>query len=170
MRRNLLTIASVFGVGILLSGCSLLNSGPPRDSDGRVTESSMISARDLKDGDCFTFNSTDGTVVEQVTVMPCSESHDYLVIDQGTLTPANVTSAGSLQNAVSVACAPTFDAFKASVTGTTRPKQEFLVFPETDEPDSDQLYSCITTDPDQLANAATPEPGQTPTTTSTPAP
>jgi hypothetical protein len=158
MRRKLLTAVSVIGVGLVLGGCSLLNPGPPRDSDGKVTESTVISARDLLDGDCFTFNSADGGVVAEVTVMPCSLNHEYLVIGQGTLTTGDVSSAGSLQNAVSVACAGTFDTFKSTVTGDTRPKQEFLVFPETDKPDSDQLYSCISTDPDQSAGAATPAP------------
>jgi hypothetical protein len=151
MRRTLLTTTTVLGIGLLLGGCSLLNPGPPRGDDGRVTESATISARDLQNGDCFTFNSADGGIVSEVTVMPCTLKHDYLVIGQGTLTHADVTSAGSVQNAVSVACSADFDAFKATVTGDTRPKQEFLVFPESDEADADQLYSCISTDPDQTA-------------------
>ncbi len=170
MRRKLLTLASVIGIGLMLGGCSLLNPGPQRDTDGRVTESTTISASDVKDGDCFTFNSADGGVVEQVTVLPCSAHHEYLVIGQGTLTPSTVSSAGSLQNAVSSACATTFDAFKASIKGDTRPKQEFLVFPETDKANSDQLYSCIATDPDQSASAATSDPEQAPTPTTPPTP
>ncbi len=158
MNRKLLAATAIAVIGLVLGGCSLLNPGPPRDSAGRVTESTTISARDLLDGDCFTFNSADGGVVAEVTVMPCAQPHDYLVIGQGSLTSADVTSAGSLQNAVSAACSPAFEAFKAAVKGDARPKQEFLVFPETDEPDSDQLYSCIATDPDQSAKAATPAP------------
>ena len=168
MRRKLLSAVSVIGVGMLLGGCSLLNPGPTRDSNGRVTESTTISARDLTDGDCFTFNSADGGVVAEVTVMPCSVSHEYLVIAQGSLTTGDVSSAGSLQNAVSVACATTFAAFKAAVISDTHPKQEFLVFPETDKADSDQLYSCVSTDPDQGATA--PLPSQTPTIPATPTP
>ncbi|MBX3092524.1 MAG: hypothetical protein KF801_08430 [Cryobacterium sp.] len=158
MRRKLLVMASVMSVGLVLGGCSLLNPGPPRDSDGRVTESTTISARDLKDSDCFTFNSADGGIVDQVTVMPCALNHEYIVIGQGKLTPADVSTAGSLQNAVSAACSTIFDTFKAGVKSETRPKQEFLVFPETDKSDSDQLYSCISTDPDQTASATTPAP------------
>ncbi|HNP15977.1 MAG TPA: hypothetical protein PKI99_05910 [Terrimesophilobacter sp.] len=167
MRRKLLGTAAVIGVGLLLGGCSLLNPGPPRDSNGRVTESTAISARDLKDHDCFSFNSADGSIVEQVTVMPCALSHKYIVIGQGTLTPADVSSAGSLQNAVSAACSSIFDTFKSSVKSDTRPKQEFLVFPEDDKPNADQLYSCISTDPDQLANAS-PSAPTTPSPTPTP--
>ncbi len=168
MRRKLLTTVSVIGIGLFLGGCSLLNSGPPRDSAGNVTESTTISASDLHDGDCFTFNSADGGVVEEVTVMPCSLDHAYIVIGQGTLTAVNVTTAGSLQNAVSFACADTFAAFKAAVVGDVRPKQEFLVFPESNEANSAQSYSCISTDPDQ--GATSPEPSQTPSPTTTPAP
>lgn len=168
MVRRLLATVSVASVALLLGGCSLFNSGPSRDSAGRVTESATISARDLTDGDCFTFNSADGGIVDQVTVMPCALEHDYISIGQGTLTAADVASAGSLQNAVSAACAPIFDTFKAAVKATTKPKQQFLVFPETDKADSDQLYSCISTDPGQTATASPPvEP--TPAET-TPAP
>ncbi len=157
-RRTLPAGAAVLGIAIMMSGCSLLNPGPPRGDDGRVTESTTISARDLHDGDCFTFNSADGGIVAEVTVMPCSLEHDYLVIGQGTLTTGDISSAGSLQNAVSAACADTFAAFKAATKGETKPKQEFLVFPESDEADSDQLYSCISSDPDQTATESAPTP------------
>lgn len=157
-RRTLPATIAVLGIAAVMSGCSLLNPGPPRDDDGRVTESSTISAQDLKNGDCFTFNSADGGVVAEVTVMPCSLEHDYLVIGQGRLTASDISSAGSLQNAVSVACADTFDAFKAATKGDTKPKQEFLVFPESDADDADQLYSCISTDPDQAATESAPAP------------
>lgn len=159
MRRTMLCAAvAALGVATLVGGCSLLNPGPPRGDDGQVTESATISARDLQDGDCFTFNSADGGVVAEVTVMPCALEHDYLVIGQGTLTASDVASAGSLQNAVSVACADTFEAFKAGVVGDTRPTQEFLVFPESDKTDADQNYSCISSDPDQTATESAPEP------------
>lgn len=164
MRTSLLTTVSVVGIALLAGGCSLLNPGPPRDSAGRIIESVTISAQDLLDGDCFTFNSADGGIVEQVTVMPCSERHDYIIIGQGSLSPRDVASAGSLQNAVSVACASNFDTFTSAVKGDVRPKQEFLVFAETEEPDSNQLYSCMSTDPDQdyVPPAPTPTPTSTP--------
>lgn len=150
MRKELLTMATtMLGVSLVLSGCSLLNSGPPRDSDGTVTESATVSARDLLEGDCFTFNSADGGIVSEVTVMPCGESHDYLVLAQGALKGSDIAAAGSLQNAVSVACAETFGEFLSASTSGTKPKQEFLVFAETEEPDANQLYSCISTDPGQ---------------------
>ena len=158
MRRGLLTVGTMLGVGLMLGGCALLNPGPPRGDDGRVTESATISARDLHDGDCFTFNSEDGGIVAEVTVMPCSLKHDYLVIGQGTLTSADISTAGSVQNAVSTACATTFDEFKAAVTSDTRPKQQFLVFAKSDAADADQLYSCISTDPDQKATESAPAP------------
>lgn len=164
MRNKLLAIISIVGIGVMMGGCSLLDSGTPRDSDGRVTESAVIPARNLVKGDCFTFNSADGGVVEQVTVMPCAETHDYIIIGQGALAPSTVTSAGSLQNAVSVACVRDFDAFKAATQGDIRPKQEFMVFPETDEPDSNQLYSCMSTDPDQNFIPPEPTPEPEPTT------
>ncbi|MBB5632562.1 hypothetical protein BKA04_000785 [Cryobacterium mesophilum] len=165
MGKRLFGVVSVMSIALLLSGCSLFNPGPARDSAGRVTESATISARDLTEGDCFTFNSADGGIVDQVTVMPCTLEHDYISIGQGTLTTAEVASAGSLQNAVSAACAPIFDTFKAAVKATAKPKQQFLVFPESDKADSDQLYSCISTDPDQTATASAPvEPSPSETT------
>lgn len=159
MRRNLPSAAAAaIGIAIMLAGCSLLNPGPPRDGDGRVSESMTISARDLVEGDCFTFNSADGGIVAEVTVMPCSLAHDYIVIGQGVLSAPIIASAGSLQNAVSISCSRHFDAFKAGVESETKPRQEFLVFAESEQSDSDQLYSCIATDPDQSAIESAPEP------------
>ena len=159
MRRRILPAAiAALGIATLVSGCALLNPGPPRGDDGRVTESATISARDLHKGDCFTFNSADGGIVAEVTVLPCTLEHDYLVIGQGYLTASDVAATGSLQNAVSVACTIPFETFKASVTGDTKPRQEFLVFAESDEADADQLYSCISTDPDQAATESAPKP------------
>ncbi len=159
MRRRVLpAVLAGVGVVVLVGGCSLLNPGPPRGDDGRVTESTTISARDLLKGDCFTFNSADGGIVAEVTVMPCALEHDYLVIGQGYLTATDIAATGSLQNAVSVACTVPFETFKAGTKSETRPKQEFLVFPESDEPDADQLYSCIATDPDQAATESAPAP------------
>ncbi len=160
MRTKLLPVITI--VILALGGCSLINSGPTRDSKGHVTERATISAQDLKDKDCFTFNSTDGHVVEKVTVMPCSEKHQYFVLAQGSLTATDITSAGSLQNAVSAKCAGTFEEFKKSVKSTTKPKQEFLVFPETDKKNSDQLFSCVVTDPDQDYTPPSPTPTTTP--------
>lgn len=173
MRKTSLVVVSVVGVALMLGGCALLNPETPRDSNGRVTESAVISAQDLLKGDCFTFNSADGGVVEQVTVMPCAQPHEYIVIGQGKLSLSAVTSAGSLQNAVSAACKPDFDAFKAAIKGDTRPKQEFIVFSESDKPGANQRYSCVSTDPDhnfsspstnpdQNSIPATPEPTPTP--------
>ena len=162
MRTTLLKAFSVLSIGVLLGGCSLLDTSTPRDNDGRVTESSTISARDLLKGDCFSFNSADGGVVEQVTVMPCAEDHDYIIIGQGNLSWRDVTTAGSLQNAVSASCASDFEVFTAATQGDTRPKQEFMVFPETDEQHSDQLYSCMSTDPDQSFIPTEPDPTATP--------
>lgn len=160
MRKRLMATVSILGVGLLLGGCSLFDSSVPRGSDGRVTETTTMPARDLLVGDCFTFNSADGAIVEEVTVMPCEETHEYIIIGQGNLTWREVTTAGSLQNAVSVACTEDFETFKAGIKGDIRPKQEFMVFPESDEPSADQLYSCMSTDPDQ--DYVAPEPTPTP--------
>ena len=162
MRKTSLTVILALGLALFLGGCSLLNAGTPRGSDGRVTESTVISASDLVEGDCFTFNSADGGVVDEVTAMPCAEPHEYIIIGHGKLSAATVASAGSLQNAVSVACKPNFETFKAAIKGGIRPKQEFMVFPETDEPGSDQFYSCMATDPDQGVIPTTPESTPTP--------
>lgn len=157
-------LAATLLVAGMLTGCSLLGNGPTRDSDGRVTEAATISARELQTGDCFTFNSPDGSVVAEVTIVPCTQSHEYLVLEQGSLKPADISSAGSLQNAVSSACSDTFTAFKTASTAQPKPTQEFLVFPKTDKPTSSQLYSCIATDAAAIA-ASDPSPA-----TSTPAP
>src|SRR5688572_29769102 len=69
---------AVLASAILLSGCSLLDAlydpGPPRDADGAITDTKVVPATSLRQGDCFSF--IDGTL-EEVTATPCSEQHTY---------------------------------------------------------------------------------------------
>ena len=168
MRNRVLLLAiAVVATSGMLAGCSLLNPGPPRGADGQVTKATKISAQDLKTNDCFSFNSADGSVVSEVTVKPCTEKHDYIVIAEGTLTQAEIATSSSLQDAISAACSGPFEKFKSGVKSETRPEQQFMAFPDSDKPDANQSFYCLTTDPDQSANStptvSTPEPTVAPT-------
>lgn len=148
-RRFARWCAPAFAVAVvaLLGGCSvwdaLYDEGPPRDADGRITETTVVPATTLRTGDCFSFLS-DGTLVE-VTAIPCSEHYTYVVIGQGELTRREVEAAGSMQNAVSGACAPDFEVFKASAPDGTKPELEFLVANLEREGESWSAYSCVAT-------------------------
>lgn len=145
--KKLLVAAAVLPVALLLSGCSLLNSGPERGLDGQVLERSELAARDLIVGDCFSFDSPDGSTVAEVFVIPCTGQHEYVVLQQGSLGAGDIASKG-LQTAVSEACKDTFDAFKDANTADERPHQQFLLFPVDDSrPEGDHAYSCVATDP-----------------------
>jgi hypothetical protein len=133
----------------LLSGCSLLDAlydpGPPRDANGEITETKVVPATTLREGDCFSFLD-DGTL-EDVTAIPCAEQHTYIVIGQGELTAKQVNDAGGMQNAVSAACAPEFEVFKAAVAeGAPRPDLEFLVANLEHDGQTWSAYSCVATD------------------------
>ena len=51
-----------------------------------------------------------------------------------------------MQNAVSVACADAFTAFKAAAPEGTKPTQEFVVATEDRDGKQVTLYSCVATD------------------------
>lgn len=145
MASHIRTAALFVLVAVSLSGCSLLGlGGPARDADGRVTEPADIRSTALTVGDCFSF--IDGTNMAEATVVPCDQEHTYLVIEQGSLVAADIDAAGGLQNAVSAACAETFEAFKAEAAEGTKPQQEFVV--STAEEDGVEVtrFSCVTTD------------------------
>lgn len=145
--KRVTTVLAIAGAAALLAGCA---AGPTRGDDGRVTEASVIAARDLVTGDCFSFNSPDGKTVAEATVVPCGDGHDYVIIGQGQLSASAITEAGSLQAAVSQACSESFDLFTSANTSDERPHQEFIVYPvDDDEPDGDRHYSCVSTDPAQ---------------------
>lgn len=128
----------------LLAACSLLNPGPPRGADGRVTEPTLTTSRYLAVGDCFSF--VDDADLSQVEVTPCSLKYTYVVIGQGTMTPDEADAAGGTQNAVSAACADAFTAFKEAAAEGVKPEQEFIV--ALREVDGEQVlaYSCVATD------------------------
>ncbi|MGX5679840.1 hypothetical protein [Schumannella luteola] len=145
MASTIRTSAALALVAVSLSGCSLLGlGGPARDADGRVTEPADIRSTELTVGDCFSF--IDGSNMAQATVVPCDDDHTYIVIGQGSLEKADVDAAGGLQNAVSAACADSFEAFVASAAEGTKPTQEFVV--STAEEDGVEVtrYSCVATD------------------------
>lgn len=148
--RRLLTTAALATTTALLAGCSMFSFGPERGDDGQVLERSELAARDLVVGDCFDFDSPDGSTVAEVIVIPCDEPHNYVILQQGALAAGDIKSRG-LQTVVSEACEATFEAFKDVNTADERPRQQFLLFPLDDNrPDGDHNYSCAATDPSGL--------------------
>lgn len=142
--RTATALLAVLAATAALTSCSLFDPGPPRDADGAVTEPTVTGTQYLLVDDCFSFTSD----VAKVEVAPCASDHTHLVIDQGTLTTAEVDADGGLQNAVSAACAESFAAFKEAVLaeGGTRPEQEFIVAKrEVDEVEV-SAYFCVATD------------------------
>lgn len=140
--RTLLALAALVASGSLLAGCSLF--GPARDADGRVTDTSVIGSTDLLVGDCFSF--VEGSENSEAEVTPCENEHSYIVIGEGTLSASAVDEAGSLQNAVSVACADPFTEFKAAATDGSKPEQEFIVSTRQEDGKEVTTYHCVATD------------------------
>lgn len=148
--RRLLTTAALAATAALLAGCAMFDFGPERGDDGQVLERSELAARDLVVGDCFDFDSPDGSTVSEVIVIPCDQPHNYVILQQGSLAAGDIKSRG-LQTVVSEACEATFEEFKDVNTADERPRQQFLLFPLDDNrPDGDHNYSCAATDPSGL--------------------
>jgi hypothetical protein len=134
-----------------LAGCSALLPevyGPERGSDGQVLEASDAAATFLVVGDCFGF-TTDGDL-SRVTIVPCSQDHDWQVIEQGDLTLREEREIGT-QNAVSAKCAEPFTAFEAAAGDGTRPWQQFLLSEAERENRTVTVFTCV-------ATATVPEP------------
>lgn len=127
---------------VALTSCGLL--GPDRGPDGQVTETTVVGSTTMLVGDCFTF--VEGSNLTEVSLTPCSEPHTYIVIGKGELDAATLASAGSTQNAVSVACADAFAVFKEAAPQGSRPTQEFIVATEDRDGEQITLYSCVATD------------------------
>jgi len=61
---------------LTLGACSLLENGDAkRDSSGVATESSKADAFKVKVGDCL--EKPDGSEVQDVTIIPCPQDHDF---------------------------------------------------------------------------------------------
>jgi len=141
--RTTTALVTLLAATAALTSCSLLSPGPPR-ADGTVTEPTVAGTQYLLVDDCFSFTAD----VAEVEFTPCDADHTHVVIEQGTLTSAEVDADGGLQNAVSAACSASFAAYKEAVLaeGGTRPEQEFIVAKrEVDEVEV-SAYSCVATD------------------------
>ncbi|MEP6481635.1 MAG: hypothetical protein ABJA94_06460 [Rhodoglobus sp.] len=125
-----------------LSACSTL-FGPNRDSNGRVTETTEIDSTTLLRGDCFTF--VDGTSNSRANVTPCAKAHTYLVIGGGTLSTAEVSKGGGIQDTVSAACTDSFAAYKKRAPTGSKPEQQFVVSPQEKDGVQSTLYLCVAT-------------------------
>jgi hypothetical protein len=150
------TVLLAVAATLSLVGCS---NGPARGADGRVTSTGVIDSTTLKVGDCFSF--VDGSNLAKATVTPCAESHTYIAIGDGSLTAAQVSSASTVQDAVSAACADPFKTFKATLARGVKTEQQFIVATEQVNGAAVTSYHCVATDT-APHTASTPTPSATP--------
>jgi len=140
------TIAAALAVAALaLAGCSALLPevyGPERGADGQVVEESEAAATFLQPDDCFGF-TVDGDL-SRVTIVPCSQEHDWVAIAQGDLTLRDEKEVG-IQNAVSEKCAEPFAAFEAAAPEGTDPWQQFLLSEAERDDRTVTVYTCVAT-------------------------
>jgi hypothetical protein len=134
---------AIVAAALALTACSTL-FGPPRDADGRVTETTEVGSTTLLVGDCFSF--VEGTNLSKSSVTPCSEPHTHIVIGLGDLTTKKIDEAGGLQNAVSASCAEVFAIFKEAAAEGTKPEQEFIVSTSVEDDVETTHYKCVATD------------------------
>ena len=141
LARPILVIAIAVATSVALSGCSVL--APTRDTDGKIISATPMPSTDAWVGDCFTF--VDNSNFAYATVVPCSESHEYVVIGRGVLSDARLARFESLQLAVIALCQSTFDAYAKELD--TDPEPKYIAARDT-KPDGTELtnYSCLATD------------------------
>jgi hypothetical protein len=170
LSRATAALGLAVSLGILLGGCALLESGPGRDDTGRVTGTAEIPASELLTGDCFRFDGADRGA-KPVTVTPCGRAHEFRAIQRSSVSAAEVTKAGSLQDAMSVLCRKAFAEYRQDRPENTDAQLQFLVFsaPESSSPErpdssssssSKQRFTCITSE-GPIAATGTPTPAAT---------
>jgi hypothetical protein len=155
MRRVTLgSIALAVASAVLasLAACSMPGTVPRESITGQVTDRALIAAAQLLPGDCFSPSSANSDLAK-VEIIPCADMHDYVVLDQGNLSAEDILTAGTLQNAVSAACADTFATFVETLAEGITSTQEFMVMPNTVDGVVTQAYSCIATMPTSEADA-----------------
>lgn len=144
--RTPLIGAVLVALSVSLAGCSLLATGPARDASGQVTAASEIAATDLLVGDCFSYGP-DSTVLTTVTIAPCSGEHGFIIVDKGSLTSAEVDSAGGLQVAVSAACSDKYSAFTTALSEGLHSELTFLINTKEVDDKTVNFFSCVAVDP-----------------------
>lgn len=148
MQRLTITVAMAAAVAVstvALTGCSALLPevyGPERDADGQVVKATDAAATFLRPNDCFRF-TTDGDL-SRVTIVPCSESHDWVVLAQGDLTLREQKQT-DIQITVSAKCAEPFAAFAAAAPAGSAPWQQFLLEEVKRDDRTVTVYSCVAT-------------------------
>lgn len=70
-------VVGVIAASALVVGCGSDGAEAPRDSTGQVLAPTTVDALDIHVADCF--NNPGAESVEQVTVVPCDEPHDFEV-------------------------------------------------------------------------------------------
>lgn len=138
--------AGALSVVVGVAGCTIPGTVAREEKTGQVTERAFINASQLLTGDCFSPTSSD-TDLKSVEIIPCADTHAYVVLDQGQLTALDVLDAGGLHNAVTTECAVPFTAFVGSLAADSVSNQEFLVMPTELDGIVTQSYSCIATMP-----------------------
>lgn len=138
--RALIALATAAAITLSLAGCDVL--APTRNSDGTIVTATEMPSTDAWVGDCFSF--IEGSNLSYATVVPCADTHTYVVIAKGTLSETKLSLYESLQIAVITVCQRPFDAY-VTAQGTD-PSPEYIVSTVTKPGGEVTNYSCLATD------------------------
>jgi hypothetical protein len=96
-----------------LAGCGSESSAPERDESGQVMASGQVEALEIQVADCF--NDAGLDAVEEVTVVPCTDPHDYEVFHVFELADGAYPGVDAIETSWIDGCLARFEAF----VGTT---------------------------------------------------
>lgn len=123
-----------FVVLVVLSFLGVINlEDAQRDENGRVTETTLIPVTSLKVGDCFDEAATRGATeeassVNDVTVKPCSELHDFELYAVFEVADGSYPGEAALQNEANARCYELVDEY-AGTSGKVRTATVYFFFP-----------------------------------------
>lgn len=103
--------ALAVAVAGVLTGCSLFDAGPERDSEtGALLEAVEINVFDLAVGDCLD-GFADGEAVSQILATPCDEEHTHEVFASLTLPDGDYPGQEDVDEQARAGCVEQFAVF-----------------------------------------------------------
>ena len=147
--RAVLAGLAAAGLALTLSGCSLLNFGgggvtnPTDRPTTEATETAEGSVFDIKVGDCLA--KPDGTQVSDITVIPCSNPHDYEVYAEMELKGSSLPSDADKQ--ADDFCSKEFETFIGKPYADSSLSYTYFTPTSQSWDAGDKLISCMVQDP-----------------------
>ena len=130
---------------VVLAGGYLFSAR--RGDDGSLTSAGTVSVDDLRVGDCF--NSAFGTEISDVDGVPCTQAHEYEVLEVATWEGDGTFPADSRMDGIFLEiCEPSFASYVGEPYETSAIYASMISPSEESWGAGDREFTCVLYDPD----------------------